>query len=236
MRPLAFAACLAPLLALAACNQKPAANPQQAAAAAQDAKAAKDLAAYRQLVQANSVELAASIGRDIVKRHPGTTAATEVQQTLPAMEAKAKEIGDAKRVAALWMYQSGAGSDGGAQHVASIYSTTPANEPERVRLLLRRHADWGQSVYLHGGANGFDCASPCKVSIKFDDKPETWAGEIPSGGENAMFVDDDQKFIDRLRQVHKVIFDVKREGMGPQTLVFETSGFDPNKWPQLGAK
>ena len=223
---------LAFTVAFAACSKPETQAPAATAQSGASAKAEKDLVAYRQLVAANSVELAASIGRDIVTRYPGTPAATEVQQTLPAMEAKAKEITDTKRLAALWMYQSGPASSG-QQHVSSIYSTTPATEPERVRLLLRRHTEWGQSVYLHGDKNGFECATPCRIAIKFDDAAEQWTGEIPSGGEPAIFVVDDQKFIDRMAHAKRVQFDVKRQGIGPQTLVFEVGGFDPAKWPSF---
>jgi len=223
------AACLVALGAACSKPQQPAQN-AQAAQSATDARAQKDLVAYQQLVAANSVELAASIGRGIVTQYPGSAAATEVQKTLPNIEAQAKDISEKKRMTALWMYQSGDASSG-KQHVASIYSTTPATEPERVRLLLRRHNEWGQSVYLHGDQNGFECASPCKIAIKFDDTAEQWTGEIPSGGENAIFVKDDQKFLDRIQGVKRVQFDVKRKGIGPQTLVCEIGGFDPSKWP-----
>lgn len=87
-------------------------------------------------------------------------------------------------------------------------------------------------MYLHGGDNGFECGSPCRIAIRFDDgAAENWVGEIPSGGENAIFVEEDEKFA-RIRGVKKIAFDVKREGMGRHA-VFETGGYDAAKWPAL---
>src|SRR5688500_986034 len=46
-------------------------------------KAKKELTAYKELVAANNFELAASVGRDLVKNYPDSPAAAEVGKTLP---------------------------------------------------------------------------------------------------------------------------------------------------------
>ena len=48
---------------------------------------------------------------------------------------------------------------------------------------LRRHPEWGQSVYLFSYGKGFKCGSACTVSLKFGDGPEEpWAAFAPETG------------------------------------------------------
>ena len=117
------------------------------------------------------------------------------------------------RTAALWSYQSGVQS-GGEQHTASMYSLEPAGSLQ-VRLILRRHADWGQSVYLHGGQQGFTCGKPCTIAMQFDEAaPLKLEASIPEGGEPAIFIEDDKAFLGRMAGAKKVTFQVDRKGFG----------------------
>ena len=205
------------------------------AAAAVEAAAAKDAEAYRQLVAAQSFELAQSIGREVVRKYPNSAAAAEVKKSLAEIDARANAAIDARRVAALWAYQSGTQS-GGEQHTASMYSSEPSGA-QQVRLILRRHAEWGQSVYLHGGTAGFTCRAPCTVVARFDDAtPVRLEASIPEGGEPAMFIEDDKAFLAKLESANLVAFDVERKGAGPQQVRFEVGGYDPSKWAQLSKR
>lgn len=223
-------------LALAACSGADKEAQQRAQAqAATEAAAAKDASAYQQLVAAQSWELAQSIGREVVRKYPDSAAAAEVRKTLPEVDARANALLDAKRMAELWTYQSGSQS-GGEQHSASMYSKEPSGEPQ-VRLILRRHAAWGQSVYLHGGKQGFTCRTPCTVLARFDDAPAVkLEASIPEGGEPAVFIEDDKDFLERMDAAQRVAFEVERKGAGPQTVVFEVGGYDASKWAQLSKK
>jgi hypothetical protein len=223
-----FAMVLCAALALAACDRGP--TPEQRRAAAAQARAAKDLDAYRQLVAAGSYELAYSQGQNLLATYPNSPIAAEVAKTFPDVEAKAKGAIDARRLANLWMYQQGT-EQGGTQHVASIYSSVPGG-PDQVRLLLRQHSAWGRSAYLFAGGAGFDCPAPCRLRIRFDDAPASdWAGEIPSTGEPAVFIVDDERFVAKLAAAKTITIDAVRKDRGPVALTFEVGGFDGAKWP-----
>jgi len=221
------------MLALAACSGEDRAAQQRAQAqAAAEAAAAKDAAAYQQLVAAQSWEIPQSIGREVVRKYPQSAAAAQVRQSLAEVDAKANAQIDGRRLAALWAYQSGMQS-GGEQHTASMYSKEPAGA-QQVRLVLRRHAAWGQSVYLHGDAQGFGCGKPCVANVRFDDAaPLKLEATIPEGGEPAMFIEDDKAFLSRMDAAQRVAFDIERKGAGRQTVVFEVGGYDASKWMQL---
>lgn len=233
-RPLASvprrAGLLAGVLVLAsACSPSSAPEPpaatQQTAAQAQ---AARELAMYRDLLAAESWELAAPIGRELVTRFPGTAAAQEVGQTLADVEARAKASASARRMAKLWAYQGGTES-GANQVTASIYSEDPVER--RVRLVLRRHADWGQSVYLFGP--GFRCGSPCRLVVRFDDGPdERLEASIPPTGEPALFIEEDRRFIARLEASESIAMDIVQADGARRTIEFAVGGYDPAKFPQ----
>ncbi|MBX3702073.1 MAG: hypothetical protein KF903_13860 [Dokdonella sp.] len=229
---------LAVTLVLAACSPPPAGAPDGAAPAAGAAAGAaataqqdKVLAMYRQMLAAQQWELAAPIGQEIVAKYPGSSAAAEVQQTLADASAKAEAEATRRRLAALWIYQSGKES-GADQVTASIYSRdlSPAN---RVRLILRRHAKWGQSVYLFGSGKGFVCKGVCMLEASFDDKPARLAAFLPDTGEPAIFIKDDKGFIARLEHTGNLTIKVTEKGKQARMLTFEVGGYDAAKFPQL---
>jgi len=217
--------------ALAACS-KPA--PQAPAAPANSAAAESDLAGYRQLVAAGSHEIAVTMGNEILRKYPGTPAAKEVEASLAQVKQTAKDTADAKRMAALWSYQSSTASDGNPQESASIYSSEPGSEAERVRLILRRHPAWGQSVYVFSYGKGFKCGGACTITLKFGDGPEEkWAAFAPETGEPAIFVKDDVKFLERLPGTKRLAIQATHNDQGPMTLVFETGGYDAKQFKSL---
>jgi hypothetical protein len=219
---------------MAACS-----GPQQSAppapavdaAAQREAAAAKDLAMYEQLRQLGNLELAAPIGRQLLQKYPGTQAAAQVQASIGEVEASAKSSGEKRRLAALWLYQSGT-MDGGAQNTATIAPTVPAGNP--IRLILRKHADWGRSVYLYGVEPGFTCAADCRVSVKFDDAPpQKLRASLPPTGEPAMFVEDDEIFLTKMAKAKDVAIEATPKGKAPVSLRFEVGGYDAAKWPDV---
>ncbi len=224
------ASTLATLLALAGCSQSgdQAQAPQQAQAPADDS--ADKLNTYRQLQRIGNDEMAVTMGKEILSRYPNSDAAKEVQQSLPAIEQRYKENSEKNRLAGLWLYQVSPMA-GGTQSTATIYTSQPAGE-ERVRLVLRRHTEWGQNAFLfNGGPHGFVCKGVCSIKATFDGKPGTIAAFAPSTGEPALLFKDDKGFIAQLEKAKKITMDVTlQDGEKKQTLVFETGGFDPSKW------
>jgi hypothetical protein len=225
-------AALAVLVALVvACSPSPPpaseAAPPPAAVAGQ-----KELELYRTLRAQGSWELAAPIGKEIMERFPGSAAADEVAQTLAETSAKGEAAVKQRRLERLWSYQAGKES-GGDQVTASIYSED-RSAAERVRLVLRRHSDWGQSAYLFGSGKGFACRATCRIEVRFDDQPpRKLKAYLPETGEPALFIEDDRDFIARMEKAELVRIDIDDKDRGPRTLTFEVGGFDATKFPPL---
>ena len=217
---------------LAACSEKnapaPAPNATASAQPAARSQAAKSLDMYHQLLQSNSYELAGPIGQEIVAKYPGTPEAREVKETLADTIAKAEAITTRRRLERLWIYQSGKES-GGDQTTASIYNSQPV--ADRIRLILRRHSQWGQSVYLFDSGKGFECGRNCTITARFDDAaPEKLKAHLPETGEPAIFISDDRAFITKMAKAEKISFDVTPKGRTPETLVYEVGGYTADKF------
>jgi hypothetical protein len=236
LHPLLFAASVVVLAS--GCSQAPAPTPGQNAAPGQAApnaaEAAKKLSLYNAMLKAHRDDLAAPIGEEIVSEYPNTPAAAEVHKTLPDIQAKAKAKAEADRLARLWLYQTGTQS-GGKQVTASISSSKPAGDAA-VRLILRRHSKWGQSVYLFGSGHGFVCKGQCEVPMRFDGKPEKWKAYLPKTSEPALFIKSDSRFIKAMEKAKVIEMDVVTKDHGKETLTFEVGGYDPAKFPQLPKK
>ena len=98
---------------------------------------------------------------------------------------------------------------------------------DTARLVLRRHPQWGESVYLLSERGPFVCAEPCQVTFQVDGETRTVPGEIPSTGEHAVFVEDFAWFAAHLADAKIVSFDVQLRDAGAKTLAFEVGGYDP---------
>jgi hypothetical protein len=123
--------------------------------------------------------------------------------------------------------------EGGTQSTAAIYSSEPSGN-DAVRLVLRRHSDWGQSVFLFGSGKGFVCKGNCLIPATFDGKPRKLRAYRPDGGEPAVFIRDDKAFIDALEKAKKITMDVVlQDGDKHETLTYEVAGFDPSKWQKV---
>lgn len=222
------------VLMMAGCSQgsAPAPDAAQVQAKADAAAANRNLDTYRQLLRIGNDQMAVSMGEDILHRYPDSDAAKEVQKTLPEIEKRYKVSSEKRRLAGLWLYQVSP-MEGGTQSTATIYSSKPSGN-DRVRLVLRRHTDWGQSAFLYGG-HGFACKGNCTVSATFDGKKHGIKAFLPHGGEPAMFIRDDKGFISLLQKAKKLTLKVTPKDSGkPEELVYEVGGFDPAKWSAVG--
>lgn len=223
-------------LGLAGCSQNggtsaPTAAQQEAGKQAEAAQRNLDL--YRQMLSIPNDEMAVSLGKDILRRFPGSTAAKEVQKTLPAIEKHYTAASESSRLARLWTYQL-APMAGGTQSTATIFSSQPSGR-DRVRLVLRRHTSWGQSVFLYGAKPGFVCrGSSCTVAATVDGKSVRLKAFAPPSGEPALMFRDDKGFVTMLGEADEITLDVTLvEGEKKETLVYEVGGFDPAKWAAL---
>ncbi len=234
-RPLA-GALLGVAVMLAGCSPQgatSAADVAQQQAQGQNAAAARNLDTYRQLLRIKNDEMAVTMGKDIVQRFPGSDAAKEVQQTLPAIEARYVEAAAKNRLDRLWLYQLSPMA-GGTQSTATIQSGPPSGN-DRVQLILRRHTSWGQSAFLYGSKPGFVCRGNCVIASMVDGKPVSIKAFAPSTGEPALMIRDDRAFIALLQKARKITMEVTlADGQKKQPLVYEVGGFDAAKWVGVG--
>jgi hypothetical protein len=222
--------------ALAACSSPQ--DQQAAQAPAPDdraADAAKKLETYQQLLKLHNDGPAVQLGHEIVDKYPDTPAAAEVRKTLEPLEANYKAASEKARLGALWLYQTSP-MQGGTQSTATIQSSRPTGE-ETVRLILRRHTAWGQSVFLYATTGkGFVCKGDCSLKATFDGKPKTIKAFRPPTGEPALLFRNDAQFLKDLAKTKRLTIDVVTISRGETTLTFETGGFDPEKWAPLPKK
>lgn len=212
-------------LALAACQPAPPPAPTV------DARAQKDLDAYQALVAAKSYELAYPLGEDLLRRYPQGPIADAVNATQPAVRASAETTIKGRQLAALWDYQVGEQS-GGRQSSASIYSSVPGGAA-KLRLILRRHSAWGESVYVFGAAPGFRCGTACTLSIAFDGKEAAWKAHSPPTGEPAVFVDDDKAFVAALMKSKSLVLHLTDAAGKAVEAHYEVGGYDNTRYKPL---
>lgn len=227
---------LASLALVSACSSPQDQQAAQAPAADNPAnEAAKKLETYQQLLKLHNDGPAVQLGHEIVDKYPDTPAAAEVKKTLDELEANYKTASEKTRLAALWLYQTSP-MQGGTQSTATIQSTRP-NGDQTVRLILRRHTAWGQSVFLYATTGkGFVCQGDCSLKATFDGKPKTIKAFRPPTGEPALLFRNDAAFLKDLAKTKRLTIDVVTVSRGETTLVFETGGFDPEKWAPLPKK
>lgn len=238
LRSASLAVLAAVLTACSGGTPPPAAQTAPSAQAAGDAKAAQELTLYDQMRASRSWDLATSLGEEIVKKYPASPAAATVRQTLDDVRAKGVAQRDARRLARLWAYAA-TPEAGGTQYTAAIESKEPlksaasAKDAERIRLVLRQHPQWGQSVYLLLDNAKFDCSRGCAtLPVRFDDAPaQRMKATIPPTGEPALFIDDDKTFIAKMLKAKSVAIDATIKGEGARTFVFEIGGYDASKLP-----
>ena len=184
-----------------------------------------------------SADIAVNLGDEIVKTYPNTAAAAQVQKTLGELRDKATRDSESKRLSRLWAYNA-VPEAGGTQYSAAIASKESLPGNARIRLVLRQHPKWGQSVYLLLDNAIFDCSKGCAtLPVAFDEAPsQRMKATIPPTGEPALFIDDDKNFIARMEKAKKVSIDVTIKNLGSRTEVFEVGGYDPSKMPNKPKK
>jgi hypothetical protein len=234
--------CVCLLLAACSGGSAPPAQTAAPAAAPNAAQADKDAALYEQMRSSGSWEVALSLGNEVLKKYPGTPAAAHVQESIGDVQAKLDAQTSARRLSRLWAYAS-TPEAGGTQHTAAIASkdaltTSHLSSAPRIRLVLRQHPKWGQSVYLLLNNATFDCHGGCAtLPVSFDGAPaQKMKATIPPTGEPALFIDDDKGFIAKLEKAKAVAIGVKVKDVGEKNVEFEVGGYDPEKMPDRPKK
>lgn len=220
-------------------DQPVAPSADQLAAAKQqmEAKAEQHFALYEQMIKADNAELALPLAEELLKMYPQSAAAARVGKDIEALRQRATNEGEDRRMSRLWAYQV-APMAGGTQSTASINSNAdPKVSSNPVRLVLRRHTEWGESAFIYGNEPGFTCGKPCRISMRFDEgKPVTLEGSIPPTGEPAIFIEEYKPFVKRMQEAKRVAIDVSEKGQPPRELVFDVGGFKADKFQPLPKK
>ncbi|TNJ35269.1 hypothetical protein [Arenimonas terrae] len=218
-------------LALAACQ------PAEVDPAFDEAKGAELLKAYEAARADADWEIAEARGDELRRRHGETEAAKTMRATLDQVRAEAEAMREMRRLAGLWEYQA-IPAAGGTQHTAAIYSrveTSPESEEDEVaaipdaRLILRRHPEWGDSVYLVLTQKALECGPPCRLQIRFDEgQAQSYVGDPADTGTGpALFIEERERFLAAMRAAKRVRVQLPRSGHLVPVFEFEVGGFRP---------
>lgn len=224
------------MMPLTACNpvdpEQELAQRQQARA---EAEAEKQYANFQQLVATGRADLALNIADHVLKTYPNSAAAAKFRTAVEPLRAQVAGERETRRLQGLWVYHDDTDAEaGGRVRSAYIFAQEPlgpaeaGKEAPRARLVLRRHPQWGDDVYLLSERGPFTCASPCQLTVQFDAaEPRSVEGEIPETGEHAIFVKDFDYFASHLQGSAKLRISAELKDGGPQTMAFEVGGYDP---------
>jgi hypothetical protein len=228
---------LSAALLLAACQPAPdpeAVRAQQAAAQEQAAEAMARQ--FDEQFAAQNWALAKAHGDVLMAEYPDSEAAARIQAQHAEATDKANAAANARRVEALWAYQSEpVGSK--QQLSAAIYAKdnveTDGASPRPVRLIFRDHPEWGDSAYLTLEAGDFDCYGGCKVKVAVDDAaPKPMAASRPDTDEAiAMFIEDEAALWKLAGEADVIAIEFPVKAGGTRTAVFEVGGLDTGKLP-----
>lgn len=205
--------------------------------AADQAKAAALLDAYESARQEENWQVAEARADQLRDKFPASQAAAKLAPTLAQVREQAGQAREQRRLGELWNYQTVA-VGAGVQRSATLYSYTPAAEEGVVaatpdaQLVLRDHPSWGRSTYLLLALSRFDCGKPCTMQISFDDgDAQRFAGrQADSGSGPALFIEEDQRFIDAMSQAKKVRIKLPEGSAAIPTLTFEVAGYAPARF------
>jgi hypothetical protein len=201
------------------------------------AKADALLHDYESARTAGNPEAAESAADKLRDKYGDSEQALKLDATLSEVRAGAEAMRDKRRLEKLWDYQDNAAGKG-VQHTAGIYSKVPDMGEEApaavpdAQLILRDHPEWGRSVYLLLQQKNFNCGSPCKLQLSFNDGPlETWPGKQADSGKGpALFIEDEPRFMKALPTARTVRIVLPKGSGNITSLTFELAGFDPTHY------
>lgn len=220
-------------LVLAACGDPEAAR---RAAEAQAAARTEALAgeAYRQwqaVQQSGKEELSYAFAQDLVSRYPQSQAARTLQPQLPALKQRADAVAEQRRLESLWTYHAVDDQEyKGMVYTAYIHASSSgagASVPG-VRLVLRRHPSWGQSVYLLIDRDDFACKNECRLAVSVDGAaPQSLLISRAEGANPpALFLEEDAKALDLIDKAQRVSMAIPLSTGSTVDYLFEVGALD----------
>jgi hypothetical protein len=221
------------LLLLVGCGPR---GEDPAAAAQREAQAAAALQRLEAARAAGQHEAAAIYAAELLERHPDSPAATTVRAELDALQKRAEADREGRRLAALWTYHAVEG-EAGVVRTAYIHGRGAAAAAPSLRLVIRRHPEWGQSTYLLiGDGADFACQGECRAGLAFDDgASEPFViSRAPDVDPPAVFLDDDAAVLERITHAQHLRLEIELLA-GPAEYRFDLGGFDPGRLSETAA-
>jgi hypothetical protein len=168
---------------------------------------------------------------EILQRYPDSAAAARLRGELDTLREAAEQERESRRLAELFTYH--AVEEGEATvYTAYIFGQPAANPSPELRLVLRRHPEWGQNTYLLiGDGADFACRNECRAQLRFDDGDSeafviTRAKDVDPP---ALFLEEDQRVLDRIASARELELQVDLRGGKRGAWRFELGGFDANR-------
>lgn len=210
---------------------------QQQATQAAETQAAEQYALYEEARADGNWEVALSYAEFIRQTYPESSIAAQVEATYDEVAAQAAGIRETRRLEGLWVYHA-VEEEGALARTAYIYSEAPGRGISPVRLVLRAHPEWGDSVYLlpEGETPRFSCDNPCEVPVRFDDADaRDFEAVVSEPTENhAMFIDDFDAFVEAMDSASRVVVTTQTEDGEGVELTYEVGGFSRERFESEG--
>ncbi len=227
------AALLCSALLIAGCgNDEAQRQAAQAAAARAETEAAALMTHLDAAVASGRPDLARAFGEDLMARFPSTVAGRTLAPRLDELRTAAEAEAERRRLTGLWTYHAvNDEASGGTVFTAFIYAAQGKPGMPAVRLVLRRHPDWGQSAYLLITDGDFACQGKCPLQVTADGgEPQALVvsraeGNVPP----AVFIDDDSRFLALLRNARQIELRLDLAPARETRFVFDIGGFDPKR-------
>jgi hypothetical protein len=232
-RPPAVCVALLGALLLVGCGPR---GEDPALAAQREAQATAALQRLEGARAAGQHEAAAIYAEELLERHPDSPAAPAVRAELDALQARAEADREARRLAGLWTYHAVDG-EAGVVRTAYIHGHGAGDAAPSLRLVIRRHPEWGQSTYLLiGDGADFACQGECRAGLAFDDgPPEPFViSRAPDVDPPAVFLDDDMAVLGRVVDSQRLRLEVDLAS-GAAEYLFDLGGFDPGRLKEAPA-
>jgi hypothetical protein len=224
------------LLLLVGCGPR---GEDPAAAAQREAQAAAALQRLEAARAAGQHEAAAIYAAELLERHPDSPAATTVRAELDALQKRAEADREGRRLAALWTYHAVEG-EAGVVRTAYIHGRGAAAAAPSLRLVIRRHPEWGQSTYLLiGDGRDFRCQDLCRAQVAADEgQPQPFViSRAKDVDPPAVFLDEDERVITAVEAAQVLTLVIELADGSAPTYRFEVGGFDMGRFdpPAAGA-
>jgi hypothetical protein len=211
---------------LAACSEPP--PPPPSGPSVNSAAANESVLLFDQAMAEGRGQLARAYAEDILAKYPGTEAAAKVQAAMAEVEVMAAADRERTRLANMWVYHA-VGEVKGTTYTAFMYSDDSKElaREERPQLVLRRHPEWGQNVYILLPGGRIACGARCNINLKIDDaNPARFEASQPEGAPvPAMFIEEHKRFFEALKTAQWIEIEVPIRG-GKRALRFEVGGID----------